>query len=261
MQNGKTAQDTTQVTVGRYRLLQRIGGGSRGEVWLGEDPRLHRQVAIKILPSHNQGAREYIQRFERAARAAALNHPRILPVHDYGEQVFPNGQAVTSIVMPYLPGGSLEERTSTLTPTNTPLPPQEALSMLAQAAKAIDYAHAQGILHRDIKPANMLLRDDGWLMLADFGIARILSDQEHLTPTGTGFGTATYMAPEQEQGKAVPASDLYSLAVIAYRLLTGRLLFQGYWTHRSCRSRPLSHYFSQEYSFHHRRHGHCRHPH
>ncbi len=228
MQNGDLAQGTTQILSGRYRLLRRIGRGGMGEVWLGEDPRLHRQVAIKMLPSHNQGDREYLQRFEREAQAAAaLNHPHILPVHDYGEQVLPNRQAITYIVMPYLSGGSLEDRLSALADTHRLMPPQEALTVLAQAAEAIDYAHAQGIIHRDIKPANMLLRGDDWLMLADFGIARMLSEQERLTQTGTGFGTAEYMAPEQAQGKAVPASDIYSLAVIAYRLLSGHLPFQA----------------------------------
>src|SRR5579885_2094881 len=149
MQNDDIAQGTTEITLGRYRLLQRIGRGGMGEVWLGEDPRLHRQVAIKTLPLHSQGDREYLQRFEREAQAAAaLNHPHILPVHDYGEQVLRNGQAITYIVMPYLPGGSLEERISTLVDAQMLMPLQEALNVLAQAAEAIDYAHAQGILHR-----------------------------------------------------------------------------------------------------------------
>ena len=94
MQDGDTVQRTNTVVLGRYQLLRRIGKGGMGEVWLGEDPRLHRQVAVKTLPVHNQGDREYLQRFEREARAAAaLNHPHILPIHDYGQQVLPDGQA------------------------------------------------------------------------------------------------------------------------------------------------------------------------
>ncbi|QBD83208.1 hypothetical protein EPA93_47510 [Ktedonosporobacter rubrisoli] len=227
MNDGGMTQNTTR-TLGRYHLLRRIGKGGMGDVWLGEDPRLHRQVAIKTLPSRNQQDREFSLRFEREAQAAAaLNHPHILPVHDYGEQVFPNGQLVTYIVMPYIAGGSLAERITALGERNSGIPPQEALAFLMQAAEAIDYAHQQGVLHRDIKPGNMLLRSDNWLMLADFGIARIMSNSEHLTQTGMGFGTPEYMAPEQAQGKAEVASDNYSLAVIAYQLFTGRLPFSA----------------------------------
>ncbi|HET9999269.1 MAG TPA: serine/threonine-protein kinase [Ktedonobacteraceae bacterium] len=221
-------QNTTSVTLGRYQLLQRIGRGGMGEVWLAEDPRLRRQVAIKTLPLRNQGDDEYLQRFEREARAAAgLNHPHILPVHDFGEQSLPDGQSITYLVMPYVQGGSLAERIKWLMDNHQSMSQQEALQYLGQAADAIDYAHAQGVVHRDIKPANMLLRTDTWLMLADFGIARILSEQERLTQTGAGFGTPEYMAPEQAQGRAVAASDNYSLAVIAYQLFTGRVPFKA----------------------------------
>lgn len=221
----RTKQSTYQV-LGRYRLLRRIGRGGMGDVWLAEDPRLHRQVAIKTLPSHNQQDREYLLRFEREAQAAAaLNHPHILPVHDYGEQLQENGQVITYIVMPYISGGSLAERMM-LYNTQT-MPVEEVLFYLRQAAEAIDYAHSQKVIHRDIKPGNMLLRHDNWLLLADFGIARMLSEAEQLTRTGVGFGTPEYMAPEQAQGKARAASDNYSLAVIAYQLLTGRLPFKA----------------------------------
>lgn len=228
MNNSNIAQSVPGMTLGRYHLLQHIGQGGMGEVWLGEDPRLHRQVAIKTLPLHNQGDREFLQRFEREARAAAaLNYPHILSVHDYGQQALPNGQTITYIVMPYVSGGSLEDRIAMWKKSHTYMPHDEAIAYLSQAAEAIDYAHAQGILHRDIKPANMLLRGGNWLMLADFGIARILSDQEQVTQTGMGFGTPEYMAPEQAQGKAEPASDNYSLAVIAYQLFTGRVPFSA----------------------------------
>lgn len=216
------------VTLGRYQLLQRIGRGGMGEVWLAEDPRLRRQVAIKTLPLRNQGDNEYLQRFEREARAAAnLNHPHILPVHDFGEQRLSDGQSITYLVMPYVPGGSLSERITWLMNNDQSMPQQEALQYLAQAADAIDYAHAQGVIHRDIKPANMLLRADNWLLLADFGIARMLTELDRLTQTGTGVGTPEYMAPEQAQGHAVAASDNYSLAVIAYQLFTGRVPFKA----------------------------------
>lgn len=226
--DGDTTQHQLTQTLGRYQLRQRIGRGGMGDVWLADDPRLRRQVAIKTLPTHSQQDREFALRFEREAQAAAaLNHPHILPVHDYGVHSLPNGQAITYIVMPYVSGGSLAQHISSHVANRTGMPPQQALIFLAQAAEAIDYAHTQGIIHRDIKPGNMLLRSDDWLMLADFGIARILSSTEQLTQTGVGFGTPEYMAPEQAQGKAEPSSDNYSLAVIAYQLLTGRLPFKA----------------------------------
>jgi len=228
MNNDSNLAQAVPTMLGRYRLLRSLGHGGMGDVWLAEDERLRRQVAIKTLPSHNQGDREYAQRFEREAQAAAaLNHPHILPVHDYGTQALPNGQAITYIVMPYISGGSLADRIKTYAVQNISMPLTEALNYLAQAADAIDYAHSRGIIHRDIKPGNMLLTTDNWLLLADFGIARILSASEQLTRTGTGIGTPDYMAPEQAQGHAEMASDNYSLAVIAYQLLVGRLPFKA----------------------------------
>src|SRR6266702_2169853 len=226
--SGNTTPQTGNRMLGRYRLLRRIGKGGMGEVWLGEDPRLHRQIAIKTLPLHNSSDREFVQRFEREARAAAaLNHPHILPVHDYGEQGLPDGQAITYIVMPYVSGGTLAERIKKLAGNGTPMPADEAIEYLSQTADAIDYAHEQHVLHRDNKPSNMLMRSDNWILLADFGMARVLSDGENLTQAGVGIGTPEYMAPEQAQGKREAASDNYSLAVIAYQLFTGQLPFQA----------------------------------
>lgn len=228
MKDNDITQRVQVMTLGRYQLLRRIGRGGMGEVWLAEDPRLHRQVAIKTLPSHSRGDSEFLQRFEREARAAAaLNHPHILPVHDYGEQTLPDGQAVTYIVMPYIQGGTLADYMKAINTEKKILPASGSLNYLRQAAEAIDYAHSAGVVHRDIKPSNMLLRSENWLLLADFGIARILSHQESLTQAGMGIGTPEYMAPEQAQGKPEPASDNYSLAVIAYQLFTGQLPFQA----------------------------------
>ncbi len=222
------AQRTIARTLGRYQVVRRIGRGGMGDVWLCDDPRLHRQVAIKTLPVHNQQDLEFSQRFEREAQAAAaLSHPHILSIYDYGEQPAANGQVVTYIVMPYIAGGSLADRIATHQAKRKLIPPSEAVAYLAQAAEAIDYAHEQGIVHRDIKPGNMLLRDDRWLLLSDFGIAHMLSSVENMTQTGAGIGTPEYMAPEQAQGKAVAASDIYSLAVLAYYLFTGRLPFNA----------------------------------
>ena len=229
MMNDNGISHSPMITaLGRYHVLRRIGRGGMGDVWLCEDPRLQRQVAIKTLPAHSQSDHEYALRFEREAQAAAaLNHPHILPIHDYGQQLLPGMQSITYIVMPYIGGGSLAERIAQQSANNQLMPVKEAITFLEQAAEAIDYAHERGIVHRDIKPGNMLLRNDNWLLLADFGIARMLSSSDHLTQTGRGFGTPEYMAPEQARGKAVPASDNYSLAVIAYQLFTGRLPFSA----------------------------------
>ncbi len=228
MRDGEAAQRTAARSLGRYQIIRRIGRGGMGDVWLCDDPRLHRQVAIKTLPAQSQQDREFAQRFEREAQAsAALGHPHILPIYDYGEQPTTNGQIITYIVMPYISGGSLTERIVAYQSQHMLMPPQEAIAYLLQAAEATDYAHAQGIVHRDIKPGNMLLRDERWLLLTDFGIAQILSNAENVTQTGAGIGTPEYMAPEQAEGKAEAASDLYSLAVLAYYLLAGHLPFNA----------------------------------
>jgi serine/threonine protein kinase len=219
---------TAQTMLGRYRLLRKIGKGGMGDVWLAEDPLLRRQVALKTLPRQHRDDGEYLQRFEREARAAAaLHHPHILPVHDYGTHRLPNGDTIAYIVMSYVSGGSIEDQLKRLKNEKTLLPPVEAFHYLSQAAEAIDYAHEQGIIHRDIKPANMLLREDNWVLLTDFGLARLLSESNRLTQTGEGFGTPDYIAPEQAQGRAVASSDIYSLAVIAYEFFTGRVPFSA----------------------------------
>ncbi len=215
-------------TLGRYKVIRHIAHGGMSDVWLGEDPRLHRQVAIKTLPVRQQQDQEFVQRFEREARAAAaLNHPHILPIHDYGRQILADQSLILYIVMPFIKNGSLADAIAFYTDKHSLMPFSEALALLAQAAEAIDYAHEQQIVHRDIKPEHMLLREKDWLLLADFGIARVLTEKERLTVGNTGFGTATYMAPEQANNQAVGASDTYSLAVLAYQLFTGRLPFQA----------------------------------
>jgi len=207
--------------LGRYRMVQLLGRGRMAEVWLAEDMQLRRQVAIKLLPVVSRSDQRYLQDFEREARAATeLHHPNILPVHDFGQQPIGPDEAITYVVMPLVPGGSLRER---IRQANGPLPTIQALHYLRQAAAAIDYAHSRNVLHRDIKPANMLLQQDQ-LLLADFGLARLLPTATQ-GRTYTGVGTPEYMAPEQAQGQPTPASDLYSLAMCAYQSFTGRLPF------------------------------------
>ena len=229
MHSGQSMQTiTSQSDFGRYRRLKRVGRGGMGEVWLCEDSLMQRQVAIKTLPPHNQQDQEYAVRFEREAQAAAaLNNPHILAVHDYGKQPLPDGNIMTYLVMPYVSGGSLADMIKNLASQRQGMEQDKALLLLTQAADAIDYAHAQGIVHRDIKPANMLLHSDNWLLLSDFGVVRIVSSGDELTEQGMIIGTPMYMAPEQASGHAEAASDNYSLAVIAYQLFTGRPPFNA----------------------------------
>lgn len=220
---------STKNILGRYHLLSLLGKGGMGEVWLAEDPLLRRQVAIKRLSPHHSDDEAYLQRFEREARAAAsLHHPHILPLHDYGQQRLSDGRVGAYIVMSYVAGGSLEERLTSVERQGNHLSDEETFAYLTQAAQAIDYAHEQGVLHRDIKPGNMLLREDHTLLLADFGLARVVADADNnLTQTGMPIGTPRYMAPEQAQGRAVEASDIYSLAVLAYRCFTDHYPFDA----------------------------------
>ncbi|HEY4386733.1 MAG TPA: WD40 repeat domain-containing serine/threonine-protein kinase [Ktedonobacteraceae bacterium] len=229
MQSGQSIQEITrQIDFGRYHRLKRVGRGGMGEVWLCEDSLIHRQVAIKTLPPHNQQDQDYAVRFEREAQAAAaLNHPHILPVHDYGKQALPGGDVMTYLVMPYVNGGSLADTIKNLASKRQGMEQERALLLLTQAADAIDHAHAQGIVHRDIKPANMLLHADNWLLLSDFGVVRIVSNSDELTEKGMIIGTPMYMAPEQALGHAEAASDTYSLAVIAYQLVVGHPPFNA----------------------------------
>ena len=209
--------------LGRYRLVHLLGRGGMGEVWQAEDTELARQVAIKLLPPVLRYEEEYLRTFSHEARTiASLEHPHILAVHDFGE--FQSGDEVmTYLVMPLV---NTTLRTRIKQQKRALLPIATSLRYLRQAAQAIDYAHSKRILHRDIKPANMLLQDD-WLLLSDFGLAKLLSTSTYRSRTHAGAGTPGYMAPEQIRGRALPASDLYSLAIVAYQLLTGHMPFSG----------------------------------
>ncbi|MEK0155687.1 protein kinase domain-containing protein [Arthrobacter oryzae] len=211
---------TSGITLGgRFQLTTRIAIGGMGEVWKAKDLILGRIVAIKVLKEEYTGDPGFLQRFRAEARhTALLNHVGIANVFDYGEE---EGSAY--LVMELVPGQPL----SSIIEHEQVLSPDRTLSMIAQTARALSVAHAQGLVHRDIKPGNLLITPDGRVKVTDFGIAR-LADQVPLTQTGQVMGTAQYLAPEQATGQtATGASDIYSLGVIGYECLTGHRPFSG----------------------------------
>jgi serine/threonine-protein kinase len=203
---------TGDVIAGRYRLVEPLGRGSMSSVWLAEDTELARKVAIKLLAPTADRAR-----FEREARAvAALSHPNISQLYDYGES---DGKPY--MALEYLPGGTLEDR---LAP-GRPLPDAETHRIASEVAAGLAHAHGRGLVHRDLKPANILFDSEGRAKIADFGIAR-MGGGGTLTEAGTVLGTAAYISPEQAAGlPATAASDVYSFGVQLFRMLTGRLPF------------------------------------
>src|SRR5262245_23139843 len=183
----------TGAVFGSYDILDLLAQGGMGEVYRARHRRLQgREAAVKIMPAALAADPTFLQRFEREANnVAALNHPNILPIWDYGEQ-----DGAPYIVMPLVTGGSLRGLLH-----GRPISPAALLRLIAPIADALDYAHQRGIVHRDIKPANVLLDTSGHLYLADFGIAKAIgSGAENLTQTGVGIGTPEYMAPEQTEG-------------------------------------------------------------
>jgi eukaryotic-like serine/threonine-protein kinase len=206
----------------RYQLIKRIAVGGMGEVWEAEDDRLGRTVAIKVLKAEIGSDQEFLERFRGEARiAASLNHRCIAGVHDYGEDVTPDGTPTAYIVMELVRGEPLSARLA----AKGKLDPALTLDVLEQAGKGLQAAHAQGFVHRDVKPGNILLADDGTVKLTDFGIAKAATSAP-VTGSGMVMGTAHYIAPEQARGlTAGSASDVYSLAVVGYECLAGRRPF------------------------------------
>ncbi|MDQ0614603.1 hypothetical protein QF046_002244 [Microbacterium sp. W4I4] len=204
---------------GRYELLSRIAIGGMGEVWEATDHVIGRTVAIKILKDEYMGDPGFLERFRAEARHAALvNHEGIASVFDYGEE---NGSAF--LVMELVPGEAL----STVLERDGSLSADKTLDIVAQTASALQAAHAAGLVHRDIKPGNLLITPDGRVKITDFGIARI-ADQVPLTATGQVMGTVQYLSPEQASGHAAsPATDIYSLGIVAYECLVGKRPFTG----------------------------------
>src|SRR2546421_5654781 len=209
-----------EVVAGRYELEELVGTGGMSSVFRAQDTLLERKVALKILHEQYTSDEDYVERFRREARAVAgLSHPNIVTVIDRGEQ---DGRQF--IVFEYVDGESLKQ----LVDRTGPLPVAAAVELALQVARALAFAHQQGLVHRDVKPQNVLLNDDGRAKVTDFGIARSLDVQQGMTQSGTVMGTSDYIAPEQARGERVDEqTDVYSLGVVLYELLTGEVPFPG----------------------------------
>ena len=202
-----------------YRILERLGGGGMGVVYRALDTKLQRHVALKFLPLDMTRDDEARQRFVQEAQAAsALDHPNICTVHEI--DATPDGQLF--IAMAYYDGTTLKKLIE-----DGPLPVAKAVDIAHQVARGLAKAHAAGIVHRDIKPANVMVTQDGFVKVVDFGIAKLLGVTGG-TRDGSTLGTVSYMAPEQVAGDdAVPQSDLWAVGVLLYEMLTGRVPFPG----------------------------------
>jgi serine/threonine-protein kinase len=211
-------QDLLDRALGKYVIIEEIGRGGMGAVYKARDVELDRIVAIKVLSPYLVGEPRLVQRFMREARLAAnLDHPNIVTIYDIGGE-----GSYYYFAMKYLEGVTLKEYVV----QHGPLPLNEALAIVRQLASALDYAHGQNLIHRDIKPGNVIISSDGQVCLTDFGLAKVAENLK-LTASGETIGTLEYMAPEQARGDAEKRSDIYSLAVIVYEMLAGRLPFQG----------------------------------
>ena len=208
-----------QVLSDRYRLLAPIGTGASATVYLADDVTLRRRVAVKILHQGLSEDEAFLRRFRAEAQAAAaLNHPNVMAVYDWGHDNVP------FVVTEYLGGGSLR----TMLDQGHRLSPAQALLVGLSAGRGLDYAHRRGFVHRDIKPANLLFDEEARLRIADFGLARALAEAAWTEPQGAVLGTARYASPEQARGETLDGrSDVYSLALVLIETVTGRVPFSG----------------------------------
>lgn len=215
--------DTTLLN--RYHIERRLAWGGMSEVYLARDEHMQRSVAIKVVNSSDD---EHYERFQREiATVKTLTHEHILAIHDYGRY-----DSWYYCAMPYINNGTLSKRLA-----GGPLSLEEAAYIFLQIAEALQFAHDHGILHRDIKPSNILLREDNFAYLADFGLAKKVDHESSITQTGCMIGTPEYMAPELAEKSADQSSDIYALGIILYQMLTGQVPFKGnsplatFWKH------------------------------
>jgi tRNA A-37 threonylcarbamoyl transferase component Bud32 len=213
--------------LGQYEILELIGEGGMARVYRALQPTLEREVAIKALPTEIDDVRDQdlVRRFDAEAKLVArLSHPHIVPVHDFGEN---SGWAY--IVMEFIPHGTVRERLRKAESMGARIALPWAISVIEQAALALDFAHVHGVVHRDVKPGNMLMRTADYMLLTDFGVATILESSKALSRSGSTAGTPQYMAPEQgrQGGEVDGRTDIYSLGVVLFQCVTGRLPFNA----------------------------------
>src|SRR5439155_13147434 len=214
----RMADRVGRVLGGRYRLRAAVGAGASAQVFLADDASLGRQVAVKLLHPALAGDDAFLRRFQAEARAsAALSHPNIMAVYDWGED-----DDAPYLVCEYLSGGSLRA----LLDAGARLSPSQALLVGLEAARGLEYAHRRSLVHRDVKPGNLLFDGEGHLRIADFGLARALAEAAWTEPAGALLGTARYAAPEQVRGQSVDGrADVYALAVVLVEAVTGEVPF------------------------------------
>jgi serine/threonine protein kinase len=207
-------------TLGKYRIVEQVGSGGMASVYKAFQPALDRYVAIKLMHTFLIGEKDFLERFQREARSVArLRHPNIVQVYDFDIE----GEAYY-MVMEFLQGPSLKDKMADLQAQGDWFSLDEAMLIVRDVAEALDYAHGRDMVHRDVKPANIMLTAEGGAILTDFGIVKMLGGTAHVTVTGAMVGTPAYMAPEQTtSGEADARADIYSLGVVLYQLVTGRV--------------------------------------
>ncbi|HTO92820.1 MAG TPA: protein kinase [Bacteroidota bacterium] len=210
-------------SLSHYEILELLGEGGMGVVYKARDTRLGRLVALKILPPVPASSPESVARFEQEAKTiSALNHPHIATLHDAGES---GGKRF--LVLELIPGGTLDAKLRSLRAERKQIPLDDVISIGRQVSEALEHAHARGVIHRDVKPGNVMIAEGGAVKVTDFGLARLRS-AERLTRPGSAVGTVAYMSPEQLRGEeATPGSDIFSLGVLLYEILTNSLPFKG----------------------------------
>ena len=213
-------EDLTGRQFGPYQVVAPLGEGGMAAVYKAYQPSVDRYVALKVLPQHFAKDPEFVERFKREAKVIAnLQHPHILPVHDFGES-----DGYTYMAMRFIRGGELSQWIE----KNQPLSLPQIRRIISQIGDALDYAHAQGVMHRDVKPSNVLIDERGNCLLTDFGLARMVETSVKITRTGGILGTPAYMSPEQGMGQGIDhRSDIYALGVVLYEMVTGRPPYQA----------------------------------